>query len=142
MIKVVDDHYLPDDLDEILDLINAATYWNLSVVSDQAEVWGCGKYDGWKPTRSATGIWEIFAGHGLVAECDSREEMLGFVKGVFFAAFQGENRASILSFLNWQKVNTIDYVNLRQRVWFEWMFPQDDSIPIPRYEIIEMELEQ
>lgn len=142
MIKVIDGHYLPDDLDELLDLINEATCWNLSVVSDQAEVWGCGKYDNWKPAPSATGIWEIFAGHGLVAECDSREEMLGFVKGVFFAAFQGENRASILNFLNGQKANTVDYVNVRQRVWFEWMFPQDNPIPIPRYENIEMELEQ
>lgn len=130
--------FLPDDLDELLDLINKATYWNLSVVNDQAEVWGCGKHDGWMPTPPAGGKWEIYAGHGLVGTGDSREELLGFIKGVFFAAFQTESKASIMSFLNWQKANTVEYVNLRQRVWFEWMFPQDDSIPVPRYENLKM----
>ncbi|WP_309713084.1 hypothetical protein [Armatimonas sp.] len=125
MIRANQDNYLPYDLDELLDFINKATYWNLSVVNDKAEVWGCGKHDGWKSNPSANGIWEIFVGHGLLAECDSYEELIGFIKGVFHAAFQTESKASIMSFLNGQKANTIDYVNERQRAWFEWLFADE-----------------
>ena len=64
--------------------------------------------------------------------------MLGFIKGVFFVAFHTKTKESIMHFLNWQKANTIEYVNLRQRVWFEWAFPQDDTVPVPRYEYLEM----
>jgi hypothetical protein len=119
---IISESYLPDDLEELLELVNEATYWNLSVVNAQGEVWGSGKRDGWTPAPTASGKWEICAGHGLVAVCDSREELMGFIKGVFYAAFQGESKASILSFLNWQKANTVEYVNARQRAWFEWLF--------------------
>ena len=128
MVRAHEDNYLPDDLDELLDLINEATYWNLSVVNDLAEIWGCGKHDHWTPTPSPAGIWEVYAGHGLMVECASHQELMAFLKGAFFVTFQGESKASITRFLKWQKANTIDYVNLRQRVWFEWLFSDNESV--------------